>query len=63
VGFVRDVRSELRKVVWPTPRETANLTAVVLSLSIAVGIFLGLFDFLFQEFFRFLLALGGGTSF
>jgi preprotein translocase subunit SecE len=59
VGFIRDVRSELRKVVWPTRRETVNLTAVVLALSAVVGAFLGAVDFVFQEFFRLLLGLAG----
>ena len=36
---------ELRKVVWPSRQETANLTVVVLVVSIAVGIFLGVIDF------------------
>jgi preprotein translocase subunit SecE len=58
--FVRETRAELRKVVWPTPRETWNLTVVVLALSIIVGMFLGAFDFLFQELFRWLLSLTGG---
>jgi preprotein translocase subunit SecE len=60
IDFVRDVRSELRKVNWPSQRETVNLTAVVLAFSIAVGLFLGGIDFLFQELFRFLLGLQGG---
>ena len=60
LDFIRDVRSELRKVAWPTQRETINLTAVVLALSIAVGLFLGGIDFLFQEFFRWLLGFQGG---
>jgi preprotein translocase subunit SecE len=60
LDFVRDVRSELRKVVWPTQRETINLTVVVLALSAAVGLFLGGVDFLFQELFRWLLGIGGG---
>ncbi|MGI9149557.1 MAG: preprotein translocase subunit SecE [Chloroflexota bacterium] len=62
VNFVRDVRSELRKVAWPTQRETLNLTAVVIALSVAVGLFLGGTDFVFQELFRFLLGIqsGGG---
>jgi preprotein translocase subunit SecE len=57
--FVRDVRSELRKVSWPTPREAADLTMVVLALSIAVGAFLGGVDFIFQELFRWILGLSG----
>ena len=36
---------ELRKVVWPSRHETANLTVVVLVVSIAIGIFLGAIDF------------------
>ncbi len=63
VGFVRDIRSELRKVTWPTTRETTNLTVVVLALSIAVGLFLGGVDFIFQEFFRLLLSLTGNGGF
>jgi preprotein translocase subunit SecE len=62
IGFVKDVRSELRKVAWPTQRETVNLTVVVLALSVAMGLFLGGTDFLFQEMFKELLKLttGGG---
>jgi len=60
LDFIRDVRSELRKVAWPSQRETINLTAVVIALSAAVGLFLGGVDFLFQELFRFLLGLQGG---
>jgi preprotein translocase subunit SecE len=60
LDFIREVRSELRKVNWPSQRETINLTAVVLAFSIAVGLFLGGVDFVFQELFRFLLGLQGG---
>jgi preprotein translocase subunit SecE len=60
LNFVRDVRSELRKVAWPNQRETINLTAVVIAFSVVVGLFLGGVDFLFQEFFRFLLGIQGG---
>ncbi len=60
LDFVRDVRSELRKVAWPSQRETINLTAVVIALSVTAGLFLGGVDFLFQELFRFLLGLGSG---
>jgi preprotein translocase subunit SecE len=60
LDFVRDVRSELRKVAWPNQRETVNLTAVVIAFSVIVGLFLGGIDFVFQELFRFLLGLSGG---
>lgn len=60
LDFIRDVRAELRKVAWPSQRETVNLTAVVLAFSVVVGLFLGGIDFLFQELFRFLLGIQGG---
>ena len=60
INFIHDVRSELRKVAWPTQRETINLTVVVIALSVSVGIFLGGVDLVFQELFRWLLGLGGG---
>jgi preprotein translocase subunit SecE len=61
--FLREVRSELRKVAWPTQRETINLTIVVIALSIAVGLFLGGFDYAFQELFKWLLeATAGGAA-
>jgi preprotein translocase subunit SecE len=63
INFVRDVRSELRKVAWPSSRETVNLTVVVIALSAVVGLFLGGVDFLFQELFRFLLGVTGSGSF
>ncbi len=60
--FVRDVRSELRKVAWPSSRETVNLTVVVVALSVAMGLFLGGADFIFQELFRKLIELTSGGS-
>ena len=60
--FIHDTRSELRKVSWPTQRETINLSVVVVALSIAMGLFLGGVDFIFQELFRWLLAVTGGSA-
>ncbi len=54
-GFLREIRSELRKVVWPTRREAVNLTMIVIGVSVAVGLFLGFADFVFAEFFQLLL--------
>jgi preprotein translocase SecE subunit len=42
-----DIISELRKVTWPTRRETANLTAVVIIVSLLLGVVLGGADLLF----------------
>lgn len=55
VSLFRDLRGEIRKVSWPTPRQAANMTAVIVALSAALGVFLGAVDFSFQELFRLLL--------
>jgi len=53
--FIREIRSELRKVVWPTRQEAVNLTIIVIGVSAAVGVFLGLVDFAFAQAFSILL--------
>jgi preprotein translocase subunit SecE len=62
-NLLRELRAELRKVVWPTRRETMNLTAVVVALSAALGAFLGAIDYIFQEFFRLLLQVTGAAGY
>jgi preprotein translocase subunit SecE len=44
VQFFRDVRSELRKVTFPTRKETMASTAVVLVAVFAIAIYLGIVD-------------------
>jgi preprotein translocase subunit SecE len=56
-NFFREAFSEMRKVVWPSRDETQRLTMVVIGISLSVGLFLGLFDFLFTEIVRILPTL------
>lgn len=44
VQFIREVIDELKKVTWPTRQETIKLTAIVIALSVLVGIFIGGLD-------------------
>jgi preprotein translocase subunit SecE len=48
VKYFKETRAELRKVVWPTRDETKNLTIIVVSVTVAMAIFLGLLDYIFQ---------------
>jgi len=54
--FTREVRTELRKVSWPTRPEVINYSLVVLVTVIALTVFIGLLDWLFSitvlELFR-----------
>ena len=47
--WFRDMRSELKKVQWPTRKQTINNTLVVIACVIIVGIFIALFDFVAGE--------------
>jgi preprotein translocase subunit SecE len=49
--FLRETRSELRKVVWPTRREAVNMTAIVLGVTILMAAGLGVVDWLFTKIF------------
>ena len=45
-AFVKDSRTEVRKVVWPTRKETAQTTMFVIVAVIIMGIFFFLLDML-----------------
>jgi preprotein translocase subunit SecE len=53
--YFRETVGELKKVNWPTRKETTNLTIVVLIVTIGMSGFLGLLDFLFTRFFALVL--------
>ena len=42
--FLRNVKSELGKVAWPTPKDTYGSTIVVIALVLAVAVFLWVID-------------------
>ena len=42
--FAVDARMELRKVVWPTRKETVQMTLVVIAMVIVVALFLWIVD-------------------
>jgi preprotein translocase subunit SecE len=48
VRYIKETRAELRKVAWPTREETQNLTLIIVSVTVAMAIFLGLLDYIFQ---------------
>ena len=56
VVFLKEVRDELKKVVWPTRDEVIRLTGVVILVSLFVGIFLGGTDFILTKLVGLLIA-------
>jgi len=43
-NFFSDVREELKKVTWPTKKETIRLTATVFIISLIVALYVGIID-------------------
>lgn len=54
-SYFKESYVELKKVNWPTRKETIHLTIVVIIISLAVSLFLGLFDILFSYLLRVIL--------
>ena len=47
--YIREVRSELRRVNWPTRREVINYTIVVMATLIILTAFIAGLDYVFGE--------------
>lgn len=43
--YFRELRSELKKVVWPTPKQVVKNTLIVAVCVLIVGVFIWVFDF------------------
>ena len=56
--YVGQVRQEARKVVWPSGREVYVTTLLVLLLTVLMGAFFFLVDFVLANVVRFILGIG-----
>lgn len=61
VRYFRETFYELRKVSWPTRREAANLTLIVIAMTTFLSIVLGLMDWLFSSGLSLLLKATGAS--
>jgi preprotein translocase subunit SecE len=57
--WLRELRSELKKVQWPTKKQTINNTWIVIVCVIVVGAFIWVFDFIATGAIRGLISLLG----
>jgi len=55
IQFLREVRSELRKVVWPTRQQTMMYTIVVIATVAAISVIFWALDTVFAEAFKLLV--------
>lgn len=47
--FLREARTELRKVAWPNRKELVTYTVVVIVATAIAAVFLGLVDLIFSQ--------------
>ncbi|MCP4745359.1 MAG: preprotein translocase subunit SecE [Desulfobacteraceae bacterium] len=52
IQFLREVKIELKKVAWPTKKQTMGTTIVVLILVLIIAAFLGMIDFTLSSLIR-----------
>ena len=57
--FINQVRTETRKVVWPSRRETVTTAIMVVAMTSILGIFFFVVDSVFSRIVRALLGLLG----
>ena len=53
--FLREVKVELKKVTWPSRKQTIGSTAVVIALVMLISLFLGVVDFGISSLIRIVL--------
>jgi len=56
--FIGEARTEVRKVVWPTRKETVQTTLVVMAMVLVVAILLWIFDMFMMWAVKFLTGQG-----
>ncbi len=47
VDYIKDTKSELKHVSWPTRKQAITFTMIVVVISIVIAIYLGALDALF----------------
>ena len=47
--YFKEVKGELKHVIWPNRNQTIFYTIIVVALSVLVAYFLGIFDFIFSR--------------
>lgn len=47
--YLSEVSTELKKVTWPTRQQTIDKTLLVIVVSVIVGAYIGLLDYLFTQ--------------
>ncbi len=53
--YIKSSIEEMKKVTWPTKKETKNYTVLVIGISLAIAAFLGALDYIFTIGLEFII--------
>ncbi|OGG47317.1 preprotein translocase subunit SecE [Candidatus Kaiserbacteria bacterium RIFCSPHIGHO2_01_FULL_49_13] len=51
-NYLKETRSELKHVSWPTRRQAVVFSTLVVGISLVTAFFLGIFDFIFTAILK-----------
>ncbi|MDD4333215.1 MAG: preprotein translocase subunit SecE [Patescibacteria group bacterium] len=54
-NYIRESIEEMKKVTWPTKKETTNYTLLVIFFSLGVAAFLGGLDYIFTKILEYVI--------
>ncbi|MCF7889966.1 preprotein translocase subunit SecE [Candidatus Bipolaricaulota bacterium] len=57
VGFLRNVRSEIKKVSWPSQTEVVTMTVLILGMVILLSAYIGGIDLVYKNIIQQILSL------
>ena len=46
--FFKDLKGEMKKIVWPSKKQIINNTGIVIAFIIILGVFIAIVDFIFN---------------
>jgi len=55
IKYLKETRTELKKVSWPSRQEATNLSLIVLAVTAFMALLLGLIDYIFAKLFELIL--------
>jgi len=56
--FVGEARQELKRITWPTRKQIATSTWIVLLMVIIMGMFFGITDYVIGKLVKYILNVG-----
>jgi len=55
-NYFREVKSDVKKISWPSPRQTAKNTGIVIVSLLFAGTLISLIDFIFAQIVAFIIS-------